>query len=70
MRTPGIQHVEELIRLGEIGYVRGIEAKLAELAKMPENRHFAEVMSAHVRAFNIDALLADLRKIAREEAVS
>ncbi|MBX9455911.1 MAG: hybrid sensor histidine kinase/response regulator [Rhizobium sp.] len=68
LRSPGAGHVEELIRLGEIGYVRGIEAKLSDLAKDEENRHFAEVMTAHIKAFNIDAYLADLRKLEREEA--
>ena len=67
-RSPGAGHLEELIRLGEIGYVRGIEAKLDDLAKHDENRHFAEVMTAHIKAFNIDAYLADLRKLEREEA--
>jgi signal transduction histidine kinase/ActR/RegA family two-component response regulator len=67
LRSPGAGHIEELIRLGEIGYVRGIEAKLNDLAKHAENRHFAEVMTAHIKAFNIDAYLADLRKLEREE---
>jgi signal transduction histidine kinase/DNA-binding NarL/FixJ family response regulator len=67
MKSPGAMHVQELIRLGEIGYVRGIEAKLNYLAKHSENRHFTEVMTAHIRAFNIDAYLADLRKLEREE---
>jgi hypothetical protein len=67
MTSPGASHVQELIRLGEIGYVRGIEAKLNDLAKRDENRHFAEVMTAHIKAFNIDAYLADLRKLEREE---
>jgi CheY-like chemotaxis protein/anti-sigma regulatory factor (Ser/Thr protein kinase) len=68
MESPGANHVQELIRLGEIGYVRGIEAKLNDLAKDEEKRHFAEVMTAHIHAFNIDAYLADLRKLEREEA--
>jgi CheY-like chemotaxis protein len=54
----------------EIGYVRGIESKLSELAKTEENRHFTDVMTAHIRAFNMDALLADLRKLEREDASS
>jgi hypothetical protein len=69
IRSPGANHLQELIRLGEIGYVRGIEAKLRDLAKHAENRHFAEVMTAHIKAFNIDAYLADLRKIEREETL-
>jgi hypothetical protein len=67
LRSPGARHVQELIRLGEIGYVRGIEAKLNDLAKHAENRRFTDVMTAHIKAFNIDAYLADLRKIEREE---
>lgn len=70
MRSPGGSHLQELIRLGEIGYVRGIEAKLSALAKEGENRHFTEVMTAHIKAFNIDAYLADLRKLEREESLS
>ncbi|MDB5524404.1 MAG: response regulator [Rhizobium sp.] len=69
MKSPGASHVQELIRLGEIGYVRGIEAKLNDLASRTENRHFAEVMTAHIKAFNIDAYLADLRKLEREETL-
>jgi hypothetical protein len=67
-RSPGADHVQELIRLGEIGYIRGIEAKLDALAKAGDNRHFAEVMTAHIKAFNIDAYLADLHNLEREEA--
>jgi signal transduction histidine kinase len=70
LRSPGAAHLQDLIRLGEIGYVRGIESKLGELAKTEENRHFTDVMTAHIRAFNMDALLADLRKLEREEASS
>jgi hypothetical protein len=69
MKSPGASHVQELIRLGEIGYVRGIEAKLGDLARLTENRHFTEVMTAHIKAFNIDAYLADLRKLEREESL-
>jgi signal transduction histidine kinase/CheY-like chemotaxis protein len=67
-RSPGPDHLQELIRLGEIGYIRGIEAKLSDLARADNNRHFAEVMTAHIKAFNIDAYLADLRKLERAEA--
>ena len=45
MLSPGAAHVEELIRLGEIGYVRGIEAKLADLAKVEANQPFTEELS-------------------------
>jgi signal transduction histidine kinase/FixJ family two-component response regulator len=70
MVSPGAGHVQELIRLGEIGYIRGIESKLGDLAKHAENRHFTDVMTAHIRAFNIDAYLADLRTLERRETPS
>jgi CheY-like chemotaxis protein/anti-sigma regulatory factor (Ser/Thr protein kinase) len=69
MKSPGASHLQELIRLGEIGYVRGIEAKLGDLAKQSENRRFTEVMAAHIKAFKIDAYLADLRRLEREEGL-
>ncbi|HEY0120740.1 MAG TPA: ATP-binding protein [Rhizobium sp.] len=57
MKSPGIEHVRELIRLGEIGYVRGIEAKLADLAKLDENQPFTDALRAYVQAFNLDGFL-------------
>jgi len=68
LQSPGAGHLQELIQLGEIGYVRGIEAKLNDLAKRDENRHFTEVMTAHIRAFDIDAYLDALRTLAGAEA--
>ncbi|PYE87319.1 hybrid sensor histidine kinase/response regulator [Phyllobacterium leguminum] len=59
---PGNAHVAELIRLGEIGYVRGIEAKLMEIARAPEHQAFADALRAYVRAFDLtgyDAFLKD-----------
>ncbi len=44
--------VRELISLGEIGYVRGIEAKLDELAQAPENRMIVEMLRGHLQAFD------------------
>jgi signal transduction histidine kinase len=70
LKSPGASHVQELIRLGEIGYVRGIEAKLNDLSRIDENRNFTQVMAAHIKAFNIDAFLADLRKLEREESLT
>ena len=44
--------VRELISLGEIGYVRGIEAKLDELSKTPENEAIVAVLRDHIQAFD------------------
>jgi signal transduction histidine kinase/purine-cytosine permease-like protein/ActR/RegA family two-component response regulator len=53
MTNPGAAHVEELIRLGEIGYVRGIEAKLADLARLEENQPFTDAVKIYVQAFDL-----------------
>ena len=44
--------VRELIGLGEIGYVRGIEAKLDELSKTPENEAVVAMLRDHIQAFD------------------
>ncbi|OEC95908.1 MULTISPECIES: ATP-binding protein [unclassified Rhizobium] len=61
LKSPGIEHVRELKRLGEIGYIRGIEAKLADLAKLEENKPFTDALRAHVQAFDLDGFLNVLR---------
>lgn len=48
MANPGAAHLVELINLAEIGYVRGIEAKLAILAAQPESADFSEIMLGHL----------------------
>ncbi|MBP1846336.1 signal transduction histidine kinase/DNA-binding NarL/FixJ family response regulator/purine-cytosine permease-like protein [Rhizobium petrolearium] len=53
IKSPGTNHVQDLLRLGEIGYVRGIEAKLADLAKQEEHRPFAEELGAYMQAFDL-----------------
>ncbi|HEX8044743.1 hybrid sensor histidine kinase/response regulator [Rhizobium sp.] len=67
MKSPGIEHVRELIRLGEIGYVRGIEAKLADLAKLDENQPFTDALRTYVQAFNLDGFLDFLSKFDNEK---
>ena len=44
--------LRELINLGEIGYVRGIEAKLDELAETPENEAVVAALRGHIQAFD------------------
>ncbi|WEX90220.1 ATP-binding protein [Sinorhizobium garamanticum] len=66
--SPGHHHVEELIRLGEIGYVRGIDAKLTEIALNPENQAFAEAVRAYVRAFDLSGYDAFLKQLTAGEA--
>lgn len=55
LRSPGAKHVADLISLAEIGYVEGIEAKLAELAGIPENKPLVETLHGHLNRFDFDA---------------
>ncbi|MDL2409580.1 ATP-binding protein [Rhizobium calliandrae] len=67
MKSPGIEHVRELIRLGEIGYVRGIEAKLKDLAKLDQNQPFTDALRTYVQAFDIDGFLNFLHRFDNEK---
>ncbi len=61
--SPGAEHVAELLRLGRIGYVRGIESKLDQLDAIEPNRAFVAEMRRHVRAFDFRRYTAALEKI-------
>jgi signal transduction histidine kinase/DNA-binding NarL/FixJ family response regulator len=62
-RLPSAQHVEELIRLGEIGYVSGIEAKLAELEAVEAGRSpFVAAALERIQAFDLRGYMALLRE--------
>jgi hypothetical protein len=60
MTSPGTAHVQELLRLGEIGYIRGIEAKLADLAKTEANQPFTEELRSYVAAFDLNGFMSFL----------
>ncbi|MQT11595.1 hybrid sensor histidine kinase/response regulator [Segnochrobactrum spirostomi] len=64
LASPGRDHVEELMRLGHIGYVRGIEAKLDALAGDPANAPFVEVLRGHIRNFDFRRYLSVLEGVA------
>ncbi|POF32147.1 hybrid sensor histidine kinase/response regulator [Roseibium marinum] len=55
LRSPGADHVADLISLAEIGYVEGIEAKLSELAQTPENGPLIDTLHGHLNRFDFDA---------------
>ena len=55
LKSPGADHVADLISLAEIGYVEGIEAKLSELARLPENRALTETLQDHLTRFDFEA---------------
>ncbi|MGH7006590.1 MAG: hybrid sensor histidine kinase/response regulator, partial [Alphaproteobacteria bacterium] len=66
-RSPGDRHVQELIRLGEIGYIRGIETKLAQIAKLERNRPFTEALGRYVEAFDLAGYERFLRQFEQEK---
>jgi CheY-like chemotaxis protein len=67
LRNPGDEHVAELLRLGRIGYVRGIEKKLAELDADPDNKPFVEAVRGHLGRFDFRRLTAALESIDADE---
>jgi len=66
VKSPGTNHVQDLLRLGEIGYVRGIEAKLADLAREEEHRPFAEELGTYVQAFDLAGYMKFLSRLEGE----
>ncbi len=65
--SPGAEHVAELRRLGAIGYVKGIEAKLDELDGVDANRPFVVEMRRLVRNFDFRRYNAVLEAIAHDD---
>ncbi|MGV1769662.1 hybrid sensor histidine kinase/response regulator [Agrobacterium vitis] len=59
-RDPGLAHREDLRKLAEIGYIRGLENKLQELAKTPDILPFTEELRPFVQAFDMAGLIACL----------
>ncbi len=66
--SPGEAHVRELINLGEIGYIRGIETKVADLAKIEENRAFTEALGQFVQMFDLAGYDRFLREFENKES--
>ncbi|MEJ8573956.1 hybrid sensor histidine kinase/response regulator [Microbaculum marinum] len=67
IRSPGAEHVAELHRLGSIGYVRGIEAKLEALESVDANRPFVAEMRRLVRNFDFRRYMAVLEAIGHDD---
>jgi signal transduction histidine kinase/CheY-like chemotaxis protein/purine-cytosine permease-like protein len=71
MRRPGAPHLADLLQLGRIGYVRGIEAKLLSVADAePETGEFCAYLRELVRGFELaqyTACLEALPELAGDE---
>ena len=64
--APNAAQRDELIRLGRIGYVRGIEAKLAELEHGLVDPVLVGELRAHVRSFDFRRYLHALESVAAD----
>jgi signal transduction histidine kinase/CheY-like chemotaxis protein len=61
---PPVKHVEELIGLGEIGYIRAIQVKLDEIgSEYPEHADFVAQMRTLVDRFDLDQYMATLKAL-------
>ncbi|HET7884589.1 MAG TPA: ATP-binding protein [Bradyrhizobium sp.] len=61
---PPVRHVEELIGLGQIGYIKAIQVKLDEIgSEHPEHADFVAQMRALVDRFDLDQYMATLKTL-------
>ena len=61
---PPVKHVEELIGLGQIGHIRGIQVKLDEIdSGYPEHANFVSQMRMLVDRFDLDQFMATLKTL-------
>ena len=67
--VPAENHLRDLLRLGEIGYVRGIETKLADLARSQQHHAFTAELGAYIQVFDLDGYLKVLNRYLGEQAV-
>ena len=66
--VPPPHHLDDLMELGRIGYVRGIQAKLEELAHLhPEAGTFIDLLRQHVRDFALNRFMATLEAHRRHD---
>lgn len=67
LKSPGAAHVRELIGLGQIGHVRGIEIKLEALSRSPENIQFVEVLRSHMQSYDFAGYTRFLESVGGDE---
>jgi response regulator RpfG family c-di-GMP phosphodiesterase len=68
IQHPPMRHVEELLELGKIGYIRGIESKLDQIhTDYPETWAFVSQMRTLVEQFDLDSYMKTLNTLYRHE---
>jgi hypothetical protein len=61
---PPANHVDELVTLGQLGYIRAIQVKLDEIgADHPEHSDFVSEMRTLVDRFDLDRYMATLKTL-------
>ena len=61
---PSVKHIEELLGLGQLGYVRAIQVKLDEIgSEAPEHADFVSQMRALIDRFDLDQYMATLKTL-------
>ncbi|MDE8345166.1 MAG: hybrid sensor histidine kinase/response regulator [Acidocella sp.] len=66
MRHPARPHLEDLLQLGRIGYIKGIEAKLTEISETePDNAAFAAHLRDMVRRFELAGYMSFLENLVK-----
>jgi len=61
---PHFRHVEELISLGQMGYIRAIQLKLDEIgAEQPEHAEFVSHMRFLIDRFDLDQYMSTLKAL-------
>jgi hypothetical protein len=61
---PQLKHVQELIGLGQMGYIRAIQVKLDEIgADHPEHAEFVSQMRFLIDRFDLDQYMATLKTL-------
>jgi len=61
---PPVKYVEELIGLGQLGYIRAIQLKLDEIGhEHPEHADFVAQMRALIDRFDLDQYMANLKTL-------
>jgi signal transduction histidine kinase/ActR/RegA family two-component response regulator len=61
---PPLKHVEELIGLGQMGYIRAIQVKLDEIGTdHPEHADFVSQMRSLIDRFDLDQYMATLKTL-------
>jgi hypothetical protein len=59
-----VRDIEELLDLGEMGYIRAIQAKLDEIGnENPEHAGFASQMRSLIDCFDVDQFMATLKAL-------